>query len=125
VGEVETDRPVTSGERVGQTLLYVFFGALVLLGGWLLGTLYVTSRAHPMAAFGAVGWWLGLLAALPVLVCLFVARPVRTLHRRAWAANAAIGFFGFLRGWSLAWSVLVAVAVVALLVIPRSRYVWA
>lgn len=125
VAEVQSNRPMTTGERVGQTLLYCFFGLLVLLGGWVLGSLYVISRAYPMATFGAVAWWFGVLAALPILVLLFVTRPVRTLHRWTWAASAAVGAFGLFRGWSWAWGILVAAAVVMLLVIPRSRYSWA
>jgi hypothetical protein len=110
---------MTPSERLGQGVLYGVFGVLLVGGGWFVGWLYGVAESNAMAAFGAVAWWLALLAMPLVLAAVFMARPVRTPHRRAWAATAAIAVIGFLRSWNLTWSLVAAGVVAAAMIVPR------
>lgn len=116
---------MTPSERISQAFLYGGFGVLLVGGGWFVGWLYGVAESHAMAAFGAAAWWIGLLSMPFVLAAVFMARPVRTPHRYAWAATAAIAVMGFLRGWNLTWSLIAAGVVGAAMVVPRrSRWAW-
>ncbi|TPW11214.1 MAG: hypothetical protein FD127_3358 [Acidimicrobiaceae bacterium] len=116
---------MTPSGRIGQGVLYGVFGVLLVVGGWFVGWLYGVAESNAMAAFGAIAWWMGLLAMPLVLAAVFMVRPLRSLHRYAWAATAAVAVFGFLRSWNLTWSLISAGVVGAAMAMPRrSRWSW-